>query len=122
VFGAIAQLGERIVRNDEVVGSIPTSSTMIYPFVSATYSLPVFCCTVLQRRQDVSIKCLLEQPAFDRFVFVVSVLEGYSDRDCALLLDCSCADVMAARIRAFQQIARRPTEMYSGYGSGASHT
>ncbi len=27
--GAIAQLGERIVRNDEVVGSIPTSSTII---------------------------------------------------------------------------------------------
>src|SRR5438105_7400380 len=30
--GAIAQLGERIVRNDEVVGSIPTSSTnLIFP-------------------------------------------------------------------------------------------
>jgi hypothetical protein len=28
--GAIAQLGERIVRNDEVVGSIPTSSTNVY--------------------------------------------------------------------------------------------
>ena len=28
-FGAIAQLGERIVRNDEVVGSIPTSSTIV---------------------------------------------------------------------------------------------
>jgi hypothetical protein len=28
VLGAIAQLGERIVRNDEVVGSIPTSSTI----------------------------------------------------------------------------------------------
>ena len=27
LYGAIAQLGERIVRNDEVVGSIPTSST-----------------------------------------------------------------------------------------------
>jgi hypothetical protein len=27
--GAIAQLGERIVRNDEVVGSIPTSSTKL---------------------------------------------------------------------------------------------
>ena len=26
-FGGVAQLGERIVRNDEVVGSIPTSST-----------------------------------------------------------------------------------------------
>src|ERR1019366_325601 len=31
--GAIAQLGERIVRNDEVVGSIPTSSTIF----STTY-------------------------------------------------------------------------------------
>jgi hypothetical protein len=29
--GAIAQLGERIVRNDEVVGSIPTSSTIKIP-------------------------------------------------------------------------------------------
>ena len=34
--GAIAQLGERIVRNDEVVGSIPTSSTI----VSATWPFP----------------------------------------------------------------------------------
>ena len=33
--GAIAQLGERIVRNDEVVGSIPTSSTIF----SITYSV-----------------------------------------------------------------------------------
>jgi hypothetical protein len=30
--GAIAQLGERIVRNDEVVGSIPTSSTKAIRF------------------------------------------------------------------------------------------
>jgi hypothetical protein len=27
-YGAIAQLGERVVRNDEAVGSIPTSSTI----------------------------------------------------------------------------------------------
>jgi hypothetical protein len=27
--GAIAQLGERVVRNDEAVGSIPTSSTIL---------------------------------------------------------------------------------------------
>lgn len=26
-FGAVAQLGERVVRNDEVAGSIPVSST-----------------------------------------------------------------------------------------------
>ena len=28
IRGAIAQLGERVVRNDEAVGSIPTSSTI----------------------------------------------------------------------------------------------
>ena len=39
--GAIAQLGERVVRNDEAVGSIPTSSTI----KSNTYNPPVipFC-------------------------------------------------------------------------------
>lgn len=52
--------------------------------------------------QDVSIKCVQELPPLDRFVFVMSVLERYPDRDCALLLGCSCADVAAARIRAFQ--------------------
>jgi hypothetical protein len=29
-YGAIAQLGERVVRNDEAVGSIPTSSTKLH--------------------------------------------------------------------------------------------
>jgi len=65
------------------------------------------------------IKCLLELVAFDRFVFVMSVLEGYSDRDCALLLDCSYADLVAARLRAFHQISRRLTGMYPVNGSGA---
>ena len=34
LFGAVAQLGERIVRNDEVGGSNPPSSTtLIHPVV-----------------------------------------------------------------------------------------
>jgi hypothetical protein len=33
-IGAVAQLGERVVRNDEVVGSIPISSTIIKLFTS----------------------------------------------------------------------------------------
>jgi hypothetical protein len=37
--GAIAQLGERIVRNDEVVGSIPTSSTKFPTAISRTPGL-----------------------------------------------------------------------------------
>ncbi len=41
--GAIAQLGERIVRNDEVVGSIPTSSTTFsITCGTARRHLPVF--------------------------------------------------------------------------------
>jgi hypothetical protein len=44
--GAIAQLGERVVRNDEAVGSIPTSSTIL----SITCSHPVvpFCPKLVQ--------------------------------------------------------------------------
>ena len=34
--GAIAQLGERVVRNDEAVGSIPTSSTNFNPIARSS--------------------------------------------------------------------------------------
>ena len=42
--------------------------------------------------------------SFDRIVFVMSVLEGYSDWECASLLDGSARDVQGARIRALQQL------------------
>ena len=42
--------------------------------------------------------------AFERFVFVMSVLEGYPERECSLLLGCLIADVTAARIRALKQL------------------
>jgi len=41
---------------------------------------------------------------FGRFVYVMSVLEGYSDRDCASLLGCSSTDVSEARLRGLQQV------------------
>ena len=37
---------------------------------------------------------------FERFVFVMSILEGQSDQECALLLRCSPRDVMMARVLA----------------------
>lgn len=37
---------------------------------------------------------------FERFVFVISVLEGYSDHDCAKFLDCSLLEVREARTQA----------------------
>jgi hypothetical protein len=40
---------------------------------------------------------------FERFVYVMSVLERYSDQDCSILLVCASRDVIATRIRALQQ-------------------
>lgn len=45
-------------------------------------------------------------PAFERFVFVMSVLEGYSDHECSLHLNCTVGDVRAARTRALEQLAK----------------
>jgi DNA-directed RNA polymerase specialized sigma24 family protein len=76
--------------------------------------------TELDLDQDASLKRIQELPAFGRFVFVVSVLEGYSDRDCALLLGCSSADVVAARASAFRQISTtRLSKSYASHASGA---
>jgi DNA-directed RNA polymerase specialized sigma24 family protein len=50
---------------------------------------------------------LVNLSAFERFVFVVSVLERYSDRECALLLRCSDREVREARINALTTIAKK---------------
>ena len=42
---------------------------------------------------------------FERFVFVMSVLERLSDQDCKILLGCSREDVVDARARALESIA-----------------
>jgi hypothetical protein len=41
--------------------------------------------------------------AFERFVFVMSILEEQSDEECALLLRCSRNDVMMARLLALKR-------------------
>jgi len=57
-----------------------------------------------QTSQRPEIWAVLALPAFERFVFVMSVLERYSDQDCALLLDSTRGKVVAARSRALQRI------------------
>ncbi|MGA8271714.1 MAG: hypothetical protein WB919_09170, partial [Candidatus Sulfotelmatobacter sp.] len=42
---------------------------------------------------------------FERFVFVMSVLEHYSQHDCALLLGRSISEVRGARVRALEDLA-----------------
>jgi len=41
---------------------------------------------------------------FERFVFVLSVLEKYPDRECATLLDCTVRQVVDARTKAVQRL------------------
>lgn len=51
------------------------------------------------------IAAVLSLSAFERFVFIASVFERYSDQECSLLLDCGRRAVHLARVRALEQIA-----------------
>ena len=57
-----------------------------------------------QVAEPAEIAAMLELAPFERFVYVMSVLERYSDQDCSVLLGCSRRDVNAARIHGFEQI------------------
>ena len=46
---------------------------------------------------------ILSLDAFERFVFVMSILEGHSDAECAVLLRSSRRDVMMARVLAVKR-------------------
>jgi len=54
------------------------------------------------------IAAIIALPAFQRFAFVLSVLEGFSNREASLLLDCSTHELVSARTHALQQIGGRP--------------
>jgi hypothetical protein len=74
----------------------------------------------LSSDHDASLKSLQELNPFDRFVFVMSVLERYSDRECVLLLGCACADILPARIRALRKISTpRLSKSSASHASGA---
>jgi DNA-directed RNA polymerase specialized sigma24 family protein len=59
--------------------------------------------------EQIQTAALLQLEPFERFVYVMSVLERYSDLDCSALLGCARRDVIAARIRALQQIEMQST-------------
>src|ERR1039457_958610 len=72
---------------------------------------------------DYAIARILRLEDFERFVFVMSVLERYSDQDCSVLLGCSRQDVVETRMRALLKLAeqdRLRTVAPSGCGSSDS--
>jgi DNA-directed RNA polymerase specialized sigma24 family protein len=50
------------------------------------------------------MQAVLRLEDFERFVFVMSTLEHYSEHDCALLLGCSVPKIREARTRARKEI------------------
>lgn len=58
-------------------------------------------------RENIAANVAVWTP-FERFVFVMAVLEGYSLRECAALLACSTQDVIAAKSLALQRLAEQP--------------
>ena len=54
---------------------------------------------------------------FERFVFVISVLERYSDRDCAVLLGCSLLEVRQVRAQASVHIVRHSASRAANPGN-----
>lgn len=53
---------------------------------------------------DTPAAAIMTLPPLDRFVYVMSVLGKYSDRECSILLDCTVKKVADARIRALQRL------------------
>jgi len=52
-----------------------------------------------------TLRAVLRLNTFERFVFVMSVLEGCSDHECSLLLRCSKRDVVVAKAKALGHLA-----------------
>jgi DNA-directed RNA polymerase specialized sigma24 family protein len=54
--------------------------------------------------QQAEIAAILERKPFERFAYVMTVLEQYSDQECSVLLGCTRRDVLAARVRALKEV------------------
>ena len=67
---------------------------------------------MLQAEQHVEIAAVLGLEPFERIVFVMAVLERYSDHECSLLLGCPRRDVLATRTRALEQIGSEVESLY----------
>jgi hypothetical protein len=90
---AIVQNAVRVINPRPVEGSGRSSSALAQSNGKALAAL-----------RQVEIAAVLRLEPFERFVYVMRLLEHYSDHECSLLLGCARRDVLAARTRALQQI------------------
>lgn len=60
------------------------------------------CCNL---ELEPNLRAVMRLKNFERFVFVLSVLEGYSNHECSLLLGRPVRDIVAVKIGALQNLA-----------------
>jgi DNA-directed RNA polymerase specialized sigma24 family protein len=65
------------------------------------------------------IESVLALKNFERFVFVMSVLEAYPEHECAALIGCSIRDICTARSRALERLAK--SVLSDLYGQDSFH-
>jgi DNA-directed RNA polymerase specialized sigma24 family protein len=64
------------------------------------------------------VSAILDLSPLERFVFVMSALERYSDHECSILLGCARRDVIDARARALQRLGQLMGSQKSEPGIG----
>jgi len=64
----------------------------------------LWCAAQPEPQRGYEIDTVTKLAPFERFVFVMSVLERYSNWDCSLLLGCSLNKVARARLKAFPRL------------------
>lgn len=78
-----------------------------HPSVASSFSIPVathMCDFPREGGRHFELAAVLVLEDFERFVFVMSVLERYSEHDCALLLGCTLRQINEARHQAFARL------------------
>jgi hypothetical protein len=73
--------------------------------VTEVPSDPVSCSFARSPEASCATGSIFRLKDFERFVYVMSVLEKYSDQDCSVLLDCSRRDIAETRMAALLHIA-----------------
>lgn len=70
--------------------------------------------------QQAEIAAILELKPFERFVYVMTVLERYSDQECSVLLGCTRRDVLATRVRALKEVGSTMEARYQQLAGASS--
>jgi hypothetical protein len=71
--------------------------------------------------ETAAVEAITRLSSLDRFVFVMSVLERYSLKECSVLLDCTIESVTDARMRAFETLGSRASILTADAESASGH-